>query len=102
MDWLQHAIKTIEPAQFFYGVIAVCGGIARYLSGYADGKPFSFGVFVASAFVAGFSGWMFALMGLSLNFPQPMVFMMAGTGGFMGEQTMKLIVEYAQHKIPTR
>ncbi|MGF6428220.1 phage holin family protein [Bradyrhizobium elkanii] len=99
MDWLQHFLRQLEPVQFIYGIVATCGGVARYLTGIADGKAFSLTVFIASAFVAGFSGWMFALLGMSLNMPQSMVFMMAGTGGFMGEQTMKLIAEYLQAKI---
>jgi hypothetical protein len=99
MEWLQQVIKSVEPVQYVYGIVAVCGGIARYLSGFSQGKGFSFSIFLASAFVAGFSGWMFALMGMSLHLPQGMVFMMAGTGGFMGEQTMKFIVEWLQQRL---
>lgn len=99
MDWLLSMFKTVEPIQYIYGVIAIIGGMARYLTGYADGKHFSLGIFAASAFVSGFSGWMFALIGISMNMPQPVLFIMAGTGGFMGEQTMKLVVEWVQGKI---
>jgi len=87
------------PVTFIYGVIAIAGGCARYLTGYVEGKRFKLSIFLASAFVSGFSGWMFAYMGLSLALPQYMVYIMAGVGGFMGEQTMKLIVEYVQTKI---
>lgn len=87
------------PIEIIYGLFAVAGGIARYLNGYANGQSFHFGIFLASAFVAGFSGYMFALVGMSLNMPQGLLFMMAGTGGFFGEQTMKLIFEYIQKKV---
>jgi hypothetical protein len=98
MEWLTHLGKQVEPVQFVYGVIAVCGGIARYLNGYTNGTPFKFGVFAASTFVSGFSGWTFAAVGLSLNMPDTVVFIMAGTGGFFGEQTMKLVLEWIQNK----
>ena len=101
MEWI-HAFFTkisVEPVQFVYGAIAVCGGLARYLNGVAiDGTKFNGGILLASAFVSGFSGWMFATMGVSLNMPQEIIFMMAGTGGFFGDQTMKFIMEYLQKK----
>lgn len=100
MEWLKHIAWPIEPVQFVYGAIAVCGGIARYLSGVSkDGTHFNLGMFFASAFVSGFSGWMFATMGLSLNMPESIIFMMAGTGGFFGDQTMKLIMEFITTRI---
>ena len=100
MEWLHQLVKTVEPVQYAYGVIAVCGGVARYLNGYTtEGKSFSFGIFIASAFVAGFSGWMFALVGENLRLPQEMTFMMAGSGGFFGEQTMKLVLDFAKGRL---
>ncbi len=98
MEWIYKIATTVEPVQYFYGIVAIFGGVARYLNSFANGQPFSFGIFLASAFVAGFSGWMFALVGISLSLPQGMVFMMAGTGGFFGEQTMKLVLEFVQAK----
>ena len=81
------------PIEFVYGGIAVCGGIARYLNHIITGERFSFGILLASAFVAGFSGYMFATLGQSMNFSQPLLFVSAGVGGFFGEQTMKYILE---------
>lgn len=101
MEWVHQVIKTIEPVQYVYGIIALCGGVARYLNGYTDGRSFKFSVFVASAFVAGFSGWMFALIGENLRLPQEMLFVMAGTGGFFGEQTMKLVLDYSKKTLKT-
>jgi len=82
-----------------YAIIAVVGGVARYLKGFTEGAPFSFSVFLASAFVSGFGGWLFALVGVSLHLPQPLLFAMAGVGGFFSEQSMKFVYEWAVGKI---
>lgn len=99
MESFTQLIKQVEPMQFVYGGVAILGGIARYMNSFTSGGAFSLKVLVASTFVSGFSGWMFATMGISLSFPQPIIFMMAGTGGFFGDQTMKLILEYIQGRI---
>lgn len=82
------------PAQFLYIAVATIGGMARYLNEFSGGRKFSLMIFIASAFVAGFSGLMFALVGDSLSLPNPMPYIMAGVGGFFGDQTMKLVLEY--------
>lgn len=94
IEWLKNI--PIEPAQFVYGALALCGGIARYLNGLGSGSTFSPGLLLASAFVSGFSGYMFALLGVAMSLPENIVFIMAGTGGFFGDQTMKYIMEYLQ------
>lgn len=81
------------PIEAIYTLLATSGGVARYLTGYTNGVPFKTGIFLASAVASGFSGFMFAQLGVSMDLPQPMLFVMAGTGGFFGEQTMKLILE---------
>lgn len=96
---MENLFKNVETAQYAYGLFAVFGGVARYLNGYANGKPFKFSVFIASAVVAGFSGLMFALVGTTLNMPENLLFAVAGIGGFFGEQTMKFLLEYVQHKL---
>jgi len=85
-------LKTL-PIELLVVVIAICGGLARYLNGYTNGVPFKLGIFVASGAVAGFTGYIFAIFGASMDLPQHMLFVMAGIGGFFGEQTMKLILE---------
>lgn len=86
------------PIEILYGAIATAGGIARYLLSYTQGHKFSARIFIASAFVAGFSGYMFALLGESMNMPEQFIFMMAGVGGFAGEQTMKLLIEITANR----
>lgn len=80
--------------QLIYGSIAVCGGIARYLNSYANGQPFRLSILLASAFVAGFGGWMFAILGASMDMPQNLLWAMAGVGGFFSEQSLKFAFEW--------
>ncbi len=91
----------IEPAQFIYTGVAIGGGIARYLNSYIRGGGFNFYILCASVFVSAFSGYMFSLVGLSLALPTTFISIMAGVGGFFGDQTMKMVLEYVQGKIPT-
>jgi len=99
LQYIQEIFKQLDPLYYIYGVIAMCGGIARYLSSYSRGAEFNIYILIASTFVSGFSGWMFATLGVSLNLPETMVFIMAGTGGFFGDQTMKLIMDYVKLRI---
>lgn len=87
-----------QSLEIMFIVLAISGGIARYLNGYTNGTPFNWKTFLASVFVSGFSGYMFALMAISMNLPIPIQFMMAGTGGFFGDQTMKFVLEYVRNK----
>ena len=87
------------PAQFIYIVVASVGGMARYLNEYREKGKFSIAMFAASSFAAGFSGLMFALTGVALSLPNPMPHIMAGVGGFFGDQTMKLVLEFASKNL---
>jgi len=80
-------------APFVYGILAIAGGVARYLNIYLRGGKFHIAKFLASGFVAGFSGYMFALFGESTGMDGTVLYVMAGLGGFFGEQTLKLILE---------
>lgn len=86
------------PVEALYGVVAVAGGIARYLNSYVGGQKFRASIFLASAVVAGFSGFMFALLGQSLNMPAVLINIMAGVGGFFGDQTLKYVMEFITKK----
>jgi len=86
--------------EILYVIFAMTGGVARYLNSFAvDGVPFKFSIFIASAIVSGFSGYMFSLLGVALAFKIEWIFIMAGTGGFFGEQTMKYILERVLSKV---
>lgn len=87
------------PIEAIYGSLAIAGGIARYLNAYVHGERFKFSILIASSLVAGFSGYMFALIGESINASQQLLFVMAGVGGFFGEQTLKFVLEYVQKRI---
>lgn len=80
-------------------LLAMAGGIARYLTNYTEGMPFRLTMFLASVFASAFAGIMFGLVGIAMNLPQPIIFMMAGTGGFFAEQTLKLVLEYVTKQV---
>lgn len=93
---LQHKIALTMrdiPVEIIYGIGAVAGGVARYLKSYVSGEKFKLSIFTASAFIAGFSGLMFALLGETMGVPVTMIHVMAGIGGFFGDQTLKFIME---------
>ncbi len=90
------------PIEIIFVSIAFFGGIARYLNSYANGAPFKLSIFLASGVVAGFSGWMFALFGKTMEMPTEVLYIMAGTGGWSGEQTMKYIIEQLSEKKKTK
>lgn len=93
MDFIrQYSLELI------FGALAVMGGVARYLNSYVQGAPFSGSLFLASTMVSGFSGCMFALIGESMNLPETILFVMAGTGGFFGDQALKFAFEYVSTK----
>jgi hypothetical protein len=98
-DVINHKTVTEFAGTIAFSFIATMGGIARYLNGYTNGVPFKLSIFCASAFVAGFSGLMFAYLGEAMSMPKVMLFVMSGVGGFFGEQTMKLILEKVNKKL---
>lgn len=92
-------MKGNVPIEIIWVFVAMIGGVARYLNSYISGQRFKLSIFLASGVVAGFSGYMFAIAGDSLQLPQGIVHMMAGVGGFFGEQTMKFLLDYAKDKV---
>ncbi len=81
------------PVELGYVLVALAGGIARYLNGYTSGAPFKLGIFIASTVVSAFSGYMFALLGISMGMGAHYIFMMAGMGGFFGDQALRYLIE---------
>lgn len=86
------------PIEFGLVVVAIAGAIARYLNGYASGTPFKITMFAASVFASGFSGVIFGFIGISMALPDPILFIMAGTGGFFADQAMKYALEWVTKK----
>ncbi len=86
-------MTKMDTVQWVYGFAAVFGGIARYLNAYIHGQPFKLSIFLASVVVSGFSGYMFAALGESVAMPQNMLFVTAGIGGYMADQSMKFVME---------
>jgi hypothetical protein len=87
------------PLEYLIAVLAVFGGVARYLNGYINGKGFKFSIFVSSVIVSGFGGLMFGLLGSSMDLPVVMVSMMSGMGGYFSEQTLKFVYELVRGKV---
>ncbi len=87
------------PLELSYGFVAIIGGSARYFQSYTNTGIFSISMFFANVFISGFSGWMFALLGLSWSLPPQMLLMMAGVGGFMGTGAIDLVVRYLSQKV---
>ncbi len=87
------------PIEFGLVVVAIAGAIARYLNGYVGGKPFQLRMFLASVFASGFSGVIFGFIGISMNLPDIILFVMAGTGGFFADQAMKFALEFVSKKV---
>ncbi len=94
-------MKDLTPYTFemIMSLVAIAGGVARYLSNYQKGAPFKLSMFFASIFASGFAGIMFGLVGVSMNLPDPILFMMAGSGGFFADQAMKFVLESVTKKI---
>jgi hypothetical protein len=86
------------PLEFLIVIIAVFGGVARYLNGYINGNGFKLSIFVSSVIVSGFGGLMFGLLGSSMDLPIVMVSMMSGMGGYFSEQTLKFVYEIVKGK----
>mgnify|MGYP003436553482 FL=1 len=80
-------------------VIACIGGIAKYLQGYLKGRKFSLAHLLASCFVSGFSGFIFALFGKAMNLPADYLYVTAGVGGFMGSSAIDLVAESIKRKL---
>jgi hypothetical protein len=77
-------------AELLWIVLAVIGGIARYLDSYLKGgHPPKLGLLIAHAAVAGFSGFMVAQT--VLHFSPDWALVAAGVGGYMGTQGLDWI-----------
>ena len=82
-----------------YVLLAMSGGIARYLHSYTHGAKFHWGVFSANAVLSGFSGYIFALVATSMQMPDNLTFVFAGVGGFLGHSGLEWLSEVIKSKI---
>ena len=86
------------PSDAIWIIIALFGGLARYLDTYLKGKEtFSIGRMIASVVICGFSGYMCAQLFLLL-YPQ-WAFFSAGIGGYIGVEALNNMYEIWKNKI---
>lgn len=82
----------IFSVEFIWIVIAASGGIAKYLYEMQRSKrPFKIIELVAKAFIAGFSGWVFAHVAVMLNDSVDFQLIMCAIGGWMGADGLDFV-----------
>lgn len=95
MEWL-HKI----PTEVAYVAIAAFGGIARYLQFYLNEGAFAWQHFIAHTLVSSFSGYMFYQFAVNiLDFGPNTIPIMAGLGGWMGVEALKMLEAFVKKKL---
>ena len=88
------------PVEILWIILAIFGGIARYLDTYLTGKEiFSFSKVLATMFVCGFTGFICAQIFL-LIYPS-WALVSAGIGGYLGTEAIKTIVPLWKARLPS-
>ena len=87
------------PTEAIYTGLAAAGGAANYLHKFTHGAKFHVGLFIASMMLSGFSGLMFAYVGISMALPAPMLYVFSGMGGFMGHSALEFLATIVKDKI---
>jgi hypothetical protein len=88
------------PIELLWIVLAIFGGIARYLDTYLTGtEKFSIGKVVATMFICGFTGFLCAQIFL-LIYPS-WALVSAGIGGYLGTEAIKVIVPIWKSRLPS-
>ena len=83
---------TKVPAEIVYVTVAALGGTARYLQSYLYEGEFAWKHFAAHIFVSAFSGYMFYQFAINvLNFPESTIAVIAGLGGWLGVESLKML-----------
>lgn len=88
------------PVEVVYVSVAAAGGLARYLQVYLSSGEFSWRKLVAHLSVSAFSGYMFFKFGLDIvGMPESVAAVVAGMGGWMGADAMKLLETWMQERL---
>jgi len=95
MEWFQKI-----PAELFYVILAAVGGTARYLQAYLNEGKFAIKHFCAHIVISAFSGYMFYQFAFNfLSLPETVIPVVAGLGGWMGVESMKMLEDWWRKKI---
>ncbi len=88
------------PTEIIYVAVAAAGGIARYLQFYLNEGAFAWQHFIAHVFVSSFSGYMFYQFAVNvLSFGEATIPIIAGLGGWMGVEALKLMETMLKNKL---
>lgn len=85
-------------AEFIWVLVAMFGGIARYLDSYIrTGATPRWGLLIAHALVSGFSGYMVAQT--VIQFSTQWALVAAGVGGYLGTQGLDWLATILRDKV---
>lgn len=88
------------PTEMIYVAVAAFGGVARYLQFYLNEGAFAWQHFIAHVLVSSFSGYMFFQFASNvLNFGDNTIPVIAGLGGWMGVEALKMMEGILRKKI---
>jgi len=91
------------PVEAAYVSVAATGGLARYLQIYLSGGEFSPKKLFAHLAVSAFSGYMFFQFGMNIvGMPEQSSAIIAGMGGWLGADAMKLLENWLQERLNKR
>lgn len=83
---------------FFYGLLALIGGLVSYL---VNTESYSFKGFLVKGIGSGFSGFLIGLLCIYFQVPTNMSFAISGTFGYLGaEVTIVFLHKYLIKHLP--
>lgn len=88
-----------EWGELAWIILAVMGGIARYLDSYLkSGDSPKLGMLLAHAMISGFSGYMVAQMAIQVG-RDDWALIAAGIGGYLGTQGLDFVAEQVKKRL---